>query len=113
MAKILMDEESTVAEENPIWRKFARAMAPIMIPAAHEMARLLDVAHRDPRDRERPLPRATGDRARHGGMQHAIGSKTLPLDRPLRAELSDRDTPGRLPKAWLPRTPLPPPPPRG
>jgi hypothetical protein len=31
----------TVAPENPVWVKFARAMAPMMIPAAQEIARLV------------------------------------------------------------------------
>jgi ubiquinone/menaquinone biosynthesis C-methylase UbiE len=30
----------TVAPENPVWVKFARAMAPMMVPAAQEIARL-------------------------------------------------------------------------
>ena len=31
----------TVAPENPVWVKFARAMAPMMMPAAQEIARLV------------------------------------------------------------------------
>src|SRR4029453_6224095 len=32
---------STVADENPIWVEFARAMAPMMMPAAHAIAQLV------------------------------------------------------------------------
>ncbi len=32
---------STVADENPIWVEFARAMAPMMMPAAHAIADLV------------------------------------------------------------------------
>ncbi len=34
-------EGGTVAPENPVWVKFARAMAPMMMPAAQEIARLV------------------------------------------------------------------------
>jgi hypothetical protein len=36
----------TVAPENPVWVKFARAMAPMMMPAAQEIARLAGAAGR-------------------------------------------------------------------
>jgi ubiquinone/menaquinone biosynthesis C-methylase UbiE len=36
----------TVAPENPVWVKFARAMAPMMMPAAQEIARLVGPAGR-------------------------------------------------------------------
>jgi SAM-dependent methyltransferase len=36
----------TVAPENPVWVKFARAMAPMMFPAAQEIARLVGPAGR-------------------------------------------------------------------
>src|SRR5205823_3898468 len=32
---------NTVADENPIWVEFARAMAPMMMPAAHAIADLV------------------------------------------------------------------------
>ena len=35
----------TVAPENPIWVKFARGMAPLMMPAAQAIARLVDPQH--------------------------------------------------------------------
>jgi SAM-dependent methyltransferase len=35
---------NTVADENPIWVEFARAMAPMMMPAAHAIADLLAVS---------------------------------------------------------------------
>ena len=37
-------EANTVAEENPVWQKFARAMAPMMMPFAQAMSEILDVA---------------------------------------------------------------------
>lgn len=36
-----MPEGGTVSAENPVWVKFARAMAPMMVPAAQEIARLV------------------------------------------------------------------------
>lgn len=41
-------EESTVADENPVWQKFARAMAPMMMPPAQAMADILNVAAAGP-----------------------------------------------------------------
>lgn len=38
---------STVADENPIWVEFARAMAPMMMPAAHAIADLVKVSSTD------------------------------------------------------------------
>lgn len=35
---------NTVADENPIWVEFARAMVPMMIPAAHAIADILGIA---------------------------------------------------------------------
>jgi hypothetical protein len=32
--------ENAVADENPIWVEFARAMMPMMVPAAHAIAGL-------------------------------------------------------------------------
>jgi SAM-dependent methyltransferase len=40
--------ESTVAPDNPIWVKFARGMAGLMLPAAQMMAALLDPQHNEP-----------------------------------------------------------------
>lgn len=37
-------EEGTVSPENPVWVKFARAMMPMMFPAAMAMAQLVKVA---------------------------------------------------------------------
>lgn len=37
-------EGNTVADENPIWVEFARAMMPMMVPAAHAIAGLLAAA---------------------------------------------------------------------
>jgi len=36
----VVPDGGTVSEENPVWVKFARAMAPMMVPAALEIARL-------------------------------------------------------------------------
>ncbi len=36
--------ESTVADENPLWKTFATAMAPMMMPASQAIADILDVA---------------------------------------------------------------------
>ena len=41
-------EGNTVAEANPIWVEFARAMAPMMIPAAQAIAEVIDVASAGP-----------------------------------------------------------------
>jgi ubiquinone/menaquinone biosynthesis C-methylase UbiE len=38
----------TVQDENPIWQDFARAMVPMMMPAAQAMAEVLDVASAGP-----------------------------------------------------------------
>jgi len=38
----LLSEGGTVAPENPIWVKFARAMVPMMIPAAQQIAKILN-----------------------------------------------------------------------
>jgi len=37
-------EGNTVADENPVWIEFARSMAPMMVPAAHAMAEMLDLS---------------------------------------------------------------------
>jgi SAM-dependent methyltransferase len=37
-------EGNTVAPENPIWVEFARAMVPMMVPAAHAIADILRIA---------------------------------------------------------------------
>src|SRR3954470_7578093 len=37
-------EESTVADENPVWQTFARAMMPMMMPPAQAIADILGVA---------------------------------------------------------------------
>jgi len=36
-------EESTVADENPLWQEFARAMVPMMMPASQAIADILGV----------------------------------------------------------------------
>jgi 2-polyprenyl-3-methyl-5-hydroxy-6-metoxy-1,4-benzoquinol methylase len=36
--------ESTVADENPVWQEFARAMVPMMMPASQAIADILGVA---------------------------------------------------------------------
>ncbi|HEX9003411.1 MAG TPA: class I SAM-dependent methyltransferase [Blastocatellia bacterium] len=38
-----ISEEGSVSPENPVWVKFARAMMPLMMPAAQGMARLVQV----------------------------------------------------------------------
>ena len=38
----VIPDEGTIAPENPLWVKFARAMAPVMGPASQALARLLD-----------------------------------------------------------------------
>jgi 2-polyprenyl-3-methyl-5-hydroxy-6-metoxy-1,4-benzoquinol methylase len=40
--------ESTVADENPVWKTFAHAMVPMMMPAAQAIADLLGVAAAGP-----------------------------------------------------------------
>jgi 2-polyprenyl-3-methyl-5-hydroxy-6-metoxy-1,4-benzoquinol methylase len=40
--------ESTVADDNPVWQQFARAMVPMMMPSAQAIADLLDVAAAGP-----------------------------------------------------------------
>ena len=42
------DSGNTVAPENPIWVQFARAMVPMMVPTAHAIAGILDVATAGP-----------------------------------------------------------------
>jgi 2-polyprenyl-3-methyl-5-hydroxy-6-metoxy-1,4-benzoquinol methylase len=41
-------EESDVADDNPVWEKFARAMVPMMMPTAQAMAEILNVAGAGP-----------------------------------------------------------------
>jgi len=41
-------DDSTVADENPVWEKFARAMTPMMMPSAEAMAEILGVAAAGP-----------------------------------------------------------------
>jgi ubiquinone/menaquinone biosynthesis C-methylase UbiE len=41
-------EDSTVSDENPVWETFARAMMPMMFPAAQAMAGILGVAAAGP-----------------------------------------------------------------
>ncbi len=50
-------EEGTVSPENPVWVKFARAMMPMMMPAAMGMAQLVKV---DPNQKIRVLDVAAG-----------------------------------------------------
>jgi ubiquinone/menaquinone biosynthesis C-methylase UbiE len=40
--------KETVTEENPVWVTFARAMVPMMMPAAHGIAEVLDAASLGP-----------------------------------------------------------------
>src|SRR5207249_7123938 len=42
------EANSAVADENPIWVEFARAMVPMMVPAAHAIADLLAVSSAGP-----------------------------------------------------------------
>jgi len=42
------DSGNTVAPENPIWVEFARAMVPMMMPAAAGIAEILDIASAGP-----------------------------------------------------------------
>ena len=44
----LPKEESYVADENPVWQEFARAMVPMMMPSAQAMADILNVAAAGP-----------------------------------------------------------------
>jgi SAM-dependent methyltransferase len=96
---------NTVADENPIWVEFARAMAPMMIPAAHAIAdlvagsstgpvRVLDVAaghgmfgitvaQRNPRAEITavdwaPVLKVAQENARHAGVHERY--RTLPGD---------------------------------
>jgi 2-polyprenyl-3-methyl-5-hydroxy-6-metoxy-1,4-benzoquinol methylase len=45
---ITENENNTVADENPVWQKFARAMAPMMMPSAQAMADILGAASAGP-----------------------------------------------------------------
>lgn len=38
----IMEHQNAVADDNPVWQKFARAMAPMMMPAAQAIADILD-----------------------------------------------------------------------
>jgi ubiquinone/menaquinone biosynthesis C-methylase UbiE len=96
---------NTVADENPIWVEFARAMAPMMMPAAYAIAdlvassatgsiRVLDIAaghgmfgitlaQRNPRAEIEavdwaPVLAVAEDNARHSGVQDRY--RTLPGD---------------------------------
>ena len=40
----MADGEGSIAAENPIWVEFARSMAPMVMPVAEEIARVLDAA---------------------------------------------------------------------
>jgi len=60
--------DSTVADENPVWETFARAMVPMMMPSAQEMAEILAVASAGPL---RVLDIAAG----HGVFGIAIAQK--------------------------------------
>jgi SAM-dependent methyltransferase len=44
----VLEDANTVAEENPVWQKFARAMAPMMFPSAQAIAEILKVAGAGP-----------------------------------------------------------------
>jgi 2-polyprenyl-3-methyl-5-hydroxy-6-metoxy-1,4-benzoquinol methylase len=44
----ILQEESSVSDENPIWQEFARAMVPMMMPPAQAMADILNVAAAGP-----------------------------------------------------------------
>ncbi len=61
-------EDSTVADENPVWQTFARAMAPMMTMPAQAMAEILNVAEAGP---IRVLDIAAG----HGIFGIAIGQR--------------------------------------
>lgn len=52
-----ISDEGTVSPENPVWVKFARAMMPMMMPAAMGMAQLVKV---DPHRKVRVLDIAAG-----------------------------------------------------
>ena len=41
-------EDSHIADENPVWETFARAMIPMMMPSAQAIAEILDVAAAGP-----------------------------------------------------------------
>jgi ubiquinone/menaquinone biosynthesis C-methylase UbiE len=61
-------DESTVADENPLWEVFARAMVPMMMPPAQAIAEILGVASAGPM---RVLDIAAG----HGIFGVAIAQK--------------------------------------
>ena len=42
------DTSNTVSTENPVWEKFARAMAPMMVPPAQDIANILDTPSSGP-----------------------------------------------------------------
>ena len=64
----VLPESNIVSEENPVWEDFARAMVPMMGPAAQEMAGLLAV---EPGGRQRVLDIAAG----HGMFGIAVAQK--------------------------------------
>jgi 2-polyprenyl-3-methyl-5-hydroxy-6-metoxy-1,4-benzoquinol methylase len=41
-------DDSTVADDNPVWETFARAMVPMMMPSAQAIAEILEVAAAGP-----------------------------------------------------------------
>jgi predicted nicotinamide N-methyase len=65
---VASDEGNTVSEENPVWEKFARAMVPMMAPAAQAIAEVLKVADAGP---QRVLDIAAG----HGMFGIAIAAR--------------------------------------
>lgn len=68
-----MPADGTVAPENPIWVKFARGMAPMMMPAANMMAELVDPQH------DRPL-RMLDIAAGHGRFGLAFAARNPQAD---------------------------------
>jgi 2-polyprenyl-3-methyl-5-hydroxy-6-metoxy-1,4-benzoquinol methylase len=65
--------DSTVADENPIWQEFARAMVPMMMPPAQAIADILDAAGAGPM---RVLDIAAG----HGMFGIAIAQRNPQAD---------------------------------
>ena len=81
--------DSTVADENPVWQEFARAMVPMMMPPAQAIADILDVGRCRPDARARHRGGARHVRHRDRAAQSAGGDRGGRLGR--RAAGRDRE----------------------
>jgi len=79
----IMPDEGTVSAENPVWVKFARAMAPMMMMPAQAMAQIVEI---DPDRKVKVLDIAAG---------HGLYGITLAMSHP-NVEVMALDWPGVL-----------------